>query len=101
MGALSKEHSVEEIDCNNKDIRRFSVSGLARALNKWRQDRRDGWRQDYLSFQPLHDRPSPLSLSASADGPIGTIVRIEINARNGLPHEDGLPPDPLNEPGAP
>lgn len=65
------------------------------------RNRRRGWKLDLLSFRPLHDRPSPISTTASATGPIGTLARIEMNARAGRPLEDGLPPDALNQPNAP
>lgn len=59
------------------------------------------WLRDRLSFVPLYDRGGPVSLSPSADGPIGTLARIELNARRGRPLDFGLEPNQLNQQDSP
>lgn len=77
------------------------------ALNLARhiRNRRNGWRHSSgLEFIPLYDHtwPGTVSLSPSADGPIATLARIELNERRGRPLTEGLEdPDQLNKAGAP
>ncbi len=78
---------------------RISIKGLVRAI--FPRKTNPDWHLDTLSFRPLNDRPSPVSGVPSADGPIATIARIELNAKNGLPLDYGLPPNALNQPDAP
>lgn len=90
----------EELEALTDDSKLLSFKGIARAIKQVRHGR-SGWKLDLLSFRPLHDRGGPVALSAGADGPIGTLARIELNHQEGRPPEDGLPPDALNQPGAP
>lgn len=76
----------------------LGVLNIARHI----RNRRNGWRYGRLDFIPLLDRPALVSLSPSADGPIGTLARIELNARDGRLLDEGLDhPNQLNQPGAP
>lgn len=79
----------------------FSLRGIAKGIRQFRQDRRDGWRLDLLSFRPLHDRGGAITRSPQSDGPRATLARIELNVRSGRPPDEGLEPDQLNRPGAP
>jgi hypothetical protein len=66
------------------------------------RNRRNGWRSARFDMVPLYDRGGPISISPSADGPITTLARIELNERRGRPLDEGLDhPDQLNTPGAP
>ena len=75
------------------------------ALNIARHIRnyRNGWRFEPIGgFEPLLDTHSPrtLTLAPSADGPIGTLARIELNSRQGRSLDEGLTHS-LNDPEAP
>jgi hypothetical protein len=53
-------------------------------LKLFRRSGRSEWKRDTLSFRPLHDRSGRLTVASSADGPIATLARIEMNAEDGL-----------------
>ena len=74
----------------------FSPRNLARII----RNHRNGWRSGRFDFVPLYDRGGTVSLSASADGPIGTLAAIELKQRRGEEVPQELIDD-LNRGGAP
>jgi hypothetical protein len=67
---------------------------------EWEDFRQESY--NVRNGMPYLDRGGPVSLSPSADGPLSTLARIELNARSGRPLEEGLDhPDQLNQRGAP
>jgi hypothetical protein len=89
---------MEELyeDDSDYEVKIFSLRGLSRVLKNLPNMLRYS-----LDYVPLYDRPAPLSLTPSANGPIATLSRIELNERRGRPLDEGLSsPDQLNQPGA-
>jgi hypothetical protein len=104
VGAEPQEYAVSSATGNPTRDGRAVDPAENGALADGQDDgfpREGRWWPDYLSFRPLYDRGGPISVTPSADGPIGTLARIELNIREGKDPGDGLPPDPLNDPESP
>lgn len=68
------------------------LQGIKEVIAVTREDiqdiRRESWEN--LNGMPYLDRGSPVSLAPSADGPIATLARLELNHRKHRPLDEGI-----------